>query len=888
MRLIIYRVITAISHRYSQIPLGKRKRYFSIFSVVATLLGTTIGFQNCINPDAQGQKIESSSGSSLSAFSMAPSGPSIQINGGNPYTNNPLVSVYPSKITGTSLKVSLASTCSQVDSTVSNQPSFPLQLPGGDGLKYISVIGSDSGNQCLRASIYLDTEAPRISVTSKIPAVIASTNATFNFTTADATTGVASVQCQLDDRAPADCSGNSFTAQSLANGPHSLQIIATDKAGNSSAPTKVTWSTGTTQPIIIITQKPLEISNSRNADFQFSVMPQGLAQISNVQCTFNNTTVRDCTSLFVNQLMNSDGPQKLIVKATTTDGETSSVTYNWQIDTNPPVVNNLKLNGSLVNGLNFPDQKLNSSVFTFSLETDARAICAIDAVSAIDCSKGAYNPSDVSAGSHKFIITVLDPAGNKTQQTYAWKVMGIKPSMIVAGYAHACAIISGGVKCWGANSLGQLGNGSQTDSAIPVDVTGLGPGSGVTSLALSATSTCAVVNGGAKCWGDNMFGQLGDGTVLLRTTPVDVYGLGASSGVTQIAIAGYNDPALSGDKSVGQYKGSAAHACAVVKGGLKCWGDTGNGQLGDGTGVKSKLAMAGQISVYVIVPTPQPFPVDVKNLPAGSGVTGVAIQGNGTGSTAYTCAIVDGGMKCWGGNSLGVLGAGDGTYTGLNPAKYIPTDVKNLPAKSGVTGMALESSSACALVKSGVKCWGIQSNVFGSGGAVATTDVPIDIQGATSGVTDLQGNSLNLNSYCAIVNSGVKCWGTSYRNFYSTSAVPTPASSYNFTAASDVTGLVAGSNATSLTVGIEYSCAVVNGGIKCWGKNPGTTTAVSNPTDISGLAAGIAADMLTTGIGSLFTCATTSSGASCIGGNANGQLGNGSTTTSSTAVAVSF
>ncbi|MEO8477207.1 MAG: chromosome condensation regulator RCC1 [Actinomycetota bacterium] len=104
-------------------------------------------------------------------------------------------------------------------------------------------------------------------------------------------------------------------------------------------------------------------------------------------------------------------------------------------------------------------------------------------------------------------------------------------AVFVGGY-HSCAVTStGGAWCWGENQVGQLGDGTTTDRATPAPVSGI---SGVTSMTGGTYHTCALTTGGAaRCWGSNNSGQLGDGSMVDRWLPVPVVGL--SSGVVQIS-----------------------------------------------------------------------------------------------------------------------------------------------------------------------------------------------------------------------------------------------------------------------------------------------------------------------------------------------------------------
>ena len=97
--------------------------------------------------------------------------------------------------------------------------------------------------------------------------------------------------------------------------------------------------------------------------------------------------------------------------------------------------------------------------------------------------------------------------------------MGSGVTALAAGGAHTCAVTAGGgVKCWGDNSSGQLGDGTLVDKSTPVEVGALPAGSGVTALAAGDAHTCALTaEDGVKCWGADGVGQLGDGASPLTT-----------------------------------------------------------------------------------------------------------------------------------------------------------------------------------------------------------------------------------------------------------------------------------------------------------------------------------------------------------------------------------
>ena len=379
-----------------------------------------------------------------------------------------------------------------------------------------------------------------------------------------------------------------------------------------------------------------------------------------------------------------------------------------------------------------------------------------------------------------------------------------------SGGQHACGVSpTNRLYCWGDNSYGQLGDGAYTNTRLPVEVktpAGTGAFTNVTGVSAGAGVTCATVStGDLYCWGYNNEGQLGDGTWTSSDLPVLVEAPSGTAGplstVTGVS-AGYHS------------------ACATVSSGhAYCWGDNAYGQLGDGGSTTSGNNR----------------PVEVKT-PAGTGflstVTGVSA------GYLFACATVSSGHAyCWGRNNDGQLG--NGTITDSD----LPVEVKT-PAGTGflstVTGVSAGRDIACAAVSSHhLYCWG--SNGYGElgDGTTTTSRLPVEVKtpAGTGFLSTVTGVSVGTWTTCAAVSSvHLYCWGD---NSYGQLGDGTTTTSHLPVEVKTPAGAGVLSTATAVSEGTSTTCAIVSSGhLYCWGYNgygelgDGTTTTSHLPVEV--------------------------------------------------------
>ena len=307
------------------------------------------------------------------------------------------------------------------------------------------------------------------------------------------------------------------------------------------------------------------------------------------------------------------------------------------------------------------------------------------------------------------------------------------------GYGFCAVWGSGGVKCWGSNDAlisggvegsGLLGNGSSgASSDVPVTVKGL---AGVKSLASDQAGYCALLkSGGAECWGDNDYNELGDGQLG------DLAGSNSSRQVSSsvpVAVKGLTGAASLASDGIGY--------CALLRsGGAECWGNNSFGELGDNSKPNPKTNLGSDV------------PVTVKGLAGAASLV----------STDYGyCALLrSSGAKCWGSNSFDELGHARSSTS--QAYSDVPVTVKGLAGAVSLVGGDDNGSTGseytyCAVLRSfTAMCWGQNGyGELGDGGSESASDVPVTVKGL-AGVASLE---VGIGSACAVLrNGGAECWG---------------------------------------------------------------------------------------------------------------------------------
>ena len=449
--------------------------------------------------------------------------------------------------------------------------------------------------------------------------------------------------------------------------------------------------------------------------------------------------------------------------------------------------------------------------------------------------------------------------GNNAQPLYVpVPVVGLEPGGaqhvvdLSAGGNHACAALANGsVRCWGQNSEGQLGQTStgpddRRDQPAAA-VTGI---TSATAVAAGGHHTCAKVAEGLKCWGQDLFGELGRGADQRVRSPLAINNTGGAA----------------------QVDAGLAHTCAVVNNTVRCWGLNNFGQLGE--------------AAFYGVSFSTPIPPDGL----GSNVSVTAV----TAGAFHSCAVVALGQQdkgvCWGLASDGQHGAGNsGDFA--HGDWHQPMDSLNGAIR--IASMSAGDFHTCAITGPNNSVNGLRCAGFGTSGQLGK--IPFQSQTAFDYATgfapdpsvEITSLAIGANHGCAIVDDNfgdgqLYCWG---KNDYGQVG---NGSKLN----QGVPVQIFSSGVFSVAAGARHTCAVMtDGSVKCWGDNRSGQLGLGDPsmlealqpTTLPALQAGTFNRRIAAG--DAHTCVSTLfSAMRCWGDNTYGQLGDGTVTSRSAPV----
>ena len=465
------------------------------------------------------------------------------------------------------------------------------------------------------------------------------------------------------------------------------------------------------------------------------------------------------------------------------------------------------------------------------------------------------------------------------------EVIGISDATAVSvGEAFSCASReSGEISCWGNNSFGQLGSFEDGQlSSIPVAVLSIEDAALVDAGSYHACATSR--SGEAYCWGDNLFGQLGNGREeIYAPKKVKVEGINdaadvAAAGIFTCALRetgevscwGRGWKGRAGDNATG---GSAplpikvgemsdatsisagnSASCAIQESReILCWGSLLNNDFTENS--------AGEIS-------PVPLPLPLRIPPDATGMTKVAV------SAGYFCGLHDNGtITCAGANNYGQLGNGK-----FNPV-FFDLTLEQVVDIGDAVDMSLGYDHSCAVHASGeVSCWGRNDHgQLGNGelNLSFNSTIPRQVEGLEDAVAVAVGV---LATSCALHATGeISCWG---QNDLGQLGTNSDLSKDHSSVPVKIAGI---QGATAISAGFSHVCALLeNGEVYCWGGDNlgelGTDERVDDghsatPVKVSGISEAIAISA-----GSHHTCAVHQTGEiTCWGSDISGQLGDGET-----------
>jgi alpha-tubulin suppressor-like RCC1 family protein len=569
-----------------------------------------------------------------------------------------------------------------------------------------------------------------------------------------------------------------------------------------------------------------------------------------------------------------------------------------------------------------------------------------------------FTPSSALNYANTYTATITtgakDENGTALTEAYSWSFTTASGNLsllaVEGGDEHTCALLANGtVKCWGHNTYGQLGlekPGNVGDSASSMgdnlSAVDLGTNRYALQIAVGGNHTCARLdNGSVKCWGYNLYGQLGQD----HANPI---GLNADEMGDNLVPVNLGKDAGGNDYTAIGIAAGYNHTCVRLHDGkVKCWGSNHKGQLGQENQTDIGKT-TGDMGVLGTIDLPHPATdlvageshtcvrtVDGTTSPkvycwgrnewgqlgidsttdigGQTGEMGTSLRWVDLGTDLYavqlaaglghTCArLHDSTIKCWGYNDMGQLGQGDTNNRGDHLRKMSTLSAVNLGSGRTAVRVVTGMKHTCAVIDNGqIKCWG--DNRYGQLGQQRETPSSVGTDSTHLGDelpysslgTDRTALGLTAGSdhTCVRLDNGrTKCWGKNNKGQLGQENDKEHGKNKtdmgdNLTAIHIGTGEF---SAVKLSVGYSHSCAGLGySNVKCWGRNAYGQLGQEHAKDIGDgpnemgnklLAIDVNGKVVEVAVGKNHSCARLDNGSvKCWGYNAYGQLGIDDSTT---------
>ncbi len=420
-----------------------------------------------------------------------------------------------------------------------------------------------------------------------------------------------------------------------------------------------------------------------------------------------------------------------------------------------------------------------------SMASDGEGSCALLASGKVAC--WGYGPNG-QLGDGQFYTSGSDGSATPVQVTDVDGSGALGGVSVLIGdessNGYCALLVSGGVDCWGFGQVGDLGDGLFADSALPVQVQGVGGAgvlSGVADLTGDGLGYCALLtSGGVDCWGYGPNGELGDG---------QFYTSGPFGSATPVQVADVSgDGVLSGVSSV--TGGKQGYCALLTSGAVACWGG------GDSA-----------------------IPVQLPGVGGNGVLAGVASVTND--ATGGSCALLtSGGVDCWGTGGAGELGDGQ-LADSATPVQVL--GLSGTAVLSDVSSLTSDQDGFCALLASAAAaCWGAGDYGILGNGRFADSATPVQVQGGAGSVLHKFASlTSDGNGFCAVlISTGVDCWGAGPDGDLGNGQYYTSGSEGSASAVQvdGVGGVGALSGVASVMGGGDGYCALLTSSeVDCWG-----------------------------------------------------------------------